>query len=82
MRTPKQIIGEDALTQLIFEGYKVEKDNEDTDLIVSNGIKDAADEIERLRKMLTDHGINPDAEYIGPGGRRVDSPASKEEPTF
>jgi hypothetical protein len=26
MRTPEQIIGQDALTQLIFEGYKVERD--------------------------------------------------------
>lgn len=26
MRTPEQIIGQDALNQLIFEGYKVERD--------------------------------------------------------
>lgn len=36
----------------------------------------------RLRKMLVDHNICPDAEYIGPGGLRVDPPASREEPTF
>lgn len=39
-------------------------------------------EIERLRKMLTDHGINPDGEYIGPSGLRVDPPASKIQPDF
>lgn len=42
----------------------------------------AADEIDRLRKMLTDHGIDPDGEYIAPGGLRVDAPASKNPVKF
>ena len=42
----------------------------------------AAQEIERLRKMLTDHNICPDREYIAPGGVRVNPPASKIEPDF
>lgn len=41
-----------------------------------------SDEIERLRKMLTDHGINPDGEYIAPNGLRVDAPGSKVASNF
>ena len=39
-------------------------------------------EIDRLRKMLTDHGIDPDGEYVAPGWLRVDAPASKAKPDF
>lgn len=47
-----------------------------------HGSKLMADEIDRLRKMLADHGIDPDGEYIGPNGLRVDAPASKETVKF
>lgn len=42
----------------------------------------AADEIERLRKMLEDHGINPDGEYIARSGLRVPAPGDKVDPGF
>lgn len=57
-------------------------DSDDDDLEFGERIMSGVLELERLRKMLTDHGINPDAEYIAPGGLRVDPPASKQEPTF
>lgn len=50
--------------------------------LVLSKVEECTAEIDRLRTMLTDHGINPDGEYIAPGGLRVDAPASKIEPSF
>lgn len=53
-----------------------------TRAVAAEVLHDAADEIDRLRKTLADHGINPDSEYIAPGGLRVDPPASKSPVEF